>query len=46
MTNDSELVKMQKVLCFGIWYIEVYYKNHRLHESNDYETPHDYLKAT
>jgi putative transposase len=24
------------------WYIEVYYKNYRLHESNDYKTPRDY----
>jgi len=27
------------------WYIEVYYKNYRLHESNGYETPSEYLKA-
>jgi putative transposase len=24
------------------WYIEVYYKNYRLHESNGYKTPSDY----
>jgi len=24
------------------WYIEVYYKRYRLHESNGYMTPHDY----
>jgi transposase InsO family protein len=23
------------------WYIEVYYKNYRLHQSNDYQTPKD-----
>jgi len=27
------------------WYIEVYYKNYRLHESNGYQTPADHLKA-
>jgi len=26
------------------WYIEVYYKNYRLHESNDYKTPQEYTK--
>jgi putative transposase len=25
------------------WYIEVYYKNYRLHESNNYITPRDYM---
>ncbi|MGI6086216.1 MAG: hypothetical protein ACOYIF_12430 [Acetivibrionales bacterium] len=24
------------------WYIEVYYKNYRLHESNGYKTPREY----
>jgi putative transposase len=28
------------------WYIEVYYKRHRLHASNDYLTPHAYRAAT
>jgi putative transposase len=27
------------------WYIEVYYKNYRLHESNGYQTPTNHLKA-
>ena len=27
------------------WYIEVYYKRYRLHESNDYMTPYDYQLA-
>jgi putative transposase len=27
------------------WYIEVYYKRYRLHETNDYMTPHDYQLA-
>ena len=27
------------------WYIEVYYKRYRLHESNNYQTPHDYQRA-
>ena len=27
------------------WYIEVYYKRYRLHESNDYVTPYDYHTA-
>jgi putative transposase len=27
------------------WYIEVYYKNYRLHESNGYMTPSDYQAA-
>ena len=27
------------------WYIEVYYKNYRLHESNDYTTPNNYLNV-
>ena len=27
------------------WYIEVYYKRYRLHESNGYLTPHDYQTA-
>ena len=27
------------------WYIEVYYKNYRLHESNGYRTPQTYLAA-
>ena len=27
------------------WYIEVYYKNYRLHESNGYKTPADYTTA-
>ena len=27
------------------WYIEVYYKRYRLHESNGYVTPHDYQLA-
>ena len=26
------------------WYIEVYCKNYRLHESNDYKTPQEYTK--
>ena len=27
------------------WYIEVYYKRYRLHESNGYMTPNDYQTA-
>jgi len=27
------------------WYIEVYYKRYRIHETNGYETPHDYQLA-
>jgi putative transposase len=27
------------------WYIEVYYKNYRLHESNDYIAPNDYINV-
>jgi len=27
------------------WYIEVYYKRYRLHATNGYTTPHDYLAA-
>jgi len=27
------------------WYIEVYYRNYRLHESNDYQPPGNYTKA-
>jgi len=27
------------------WYIEVYYKNYRLHESNGYQTPQEYTKT-
>ena len=27
------------------WYIEVYYKRYRLHESNGYLTPHDFLST-
>ena len=27
------------------WYIEVYYKNYRLHASNGYQTPGEYMKA-
>jgi putative transposase len=27
------------------WYIEVYYKRYRLHESNNYQTPNEYLTA-
>ena len=28
------------------WYIEIYYKNYRLHESNGYLTPRDFTAAT
>ena len=27
------------------WYIEVYYKNYRLDESNGYRTPKDFLES-
>jgi putative transposase len=27
------------------WYIEIYYKNYRLHQSNGYQTPRDYQPA-
>ena len=27
------------------WYIEVYYKNYRLHETNGYKTPYDFTNA-
>lgn len=40
--NDRHFRTRESAKRAIFWYIEVYYKNYRLHESNDYKTPRDY----
>jgi len=43
--NDKRFRTREDAKRAVFWYIEVYYRNYRLHESNGYQTPHDYSKA-
>jgi putative transposase len=43
--NDKRFKTREEAKRAIFWYIEVYYKRYRLHESNDYKTPHDFLTA-
>ena len=43
--NDKRFRTREDAKQAIFWYIEVYYKRYRLHETNDYQTPHDYLVA-
>jgi len=40
--NDKRFRTREDAKQAIFWYIEVYYKRYRLHESNGYQTPHDY----
>jgi len=40
--NDKRFRSREAAKREIFWYIEVYYKRYRLHESNGYMTPHDY----
>ena len=44
--NDKRFRTREDAKRAVFWYIEVYYKNYRLHQSNGYQTPHDYKPAT
>ena len=44
--NDKRFRTREDAKSAVFWYIEVYYKNYRLHEANDYNTPSDYLSKT
>ena len=41
--NDKRFRTREDAKRAIFWYIEVYYRRYRLHESNDYQTPHDYF---
>lgn len=43
--NDLRFRTRADAMQAVFWYIEVYYKNYRLHSSNGYQTPKDYLAA-
>jgi len=43
--NDKRFRTREDAKQEVFWYIEVYYKRYRLHESNGYMTPHDYQHA-
>jgi len=43
--NDKRFRTREDAKQAVFWYIEVYYKNYRLHESNGYKTPNDYQSA-
>jgi putative transposase len=43
--NDKRFRTRDAAKSAVFWYIEVYYKNYRLHESNGYQTPHEFTKA-
>ena len=43
--NDKRFRTREDAKRAIFWYIEVYYKKYRLHESNGYMTPHDYQAA-
>ena len=43
--NDKRFRTREDAKQAVFWYIEVYYKRYRLHESNGYLTPHDYQPA-
>jgi putative transposase len=40
--NDKRFRTREDAKQAIFWYIEVYYKRYRLHETNGYTTPHDY----
>ena len=43
--NDKRFRTREDAKQAVFWYIEVYYKNYRLHATNDYMTPRDYRPA-
>jgi len=43
--NDKHFKTREDAKRAIFWYVEIYYKRHRLHESNGYKTPHDFLTA-
>ncbi|MCL2356913.1 MAG: integrase core domain-containing protein [Defluviitaleaceae bacterium] len=43
--NDKHFKTREDAKCAIFWYIEIYCKRYRLHESNGYKTPHDFLTA-
>ncbi|MGV8150002.1 MAG: integrase core domain-containing protein, partial [Alkaliphilus sp.] len=43
--NDFHFKTRQEAKAEIFWYIEIYYRRIRLHESNDYKTPEKYTAA-
>ena len=43
--NDKRFRTRKDAMQAVFWYIEVYYKNYRLHETNGYLTPSEYTKS-
>lgn len=43
--NDKRFRTREHAKRAVFWYIEVYYKNYRLHQSNGYLTPKDFLRS-
>ena len=43
--NDKRFRTREDAKKAVFWYIEVYYKNYRLHATNGYMTPRDYRPA-
>jgi len=43
--NDKHFKTREDAKRAIFWYIEIYYKRYRLHQSNGYKTPHDFLTA-
>jgi transposase InsO family protein len=43
--NDKCFRTRREAMSAVFWYIEVYYKNYRLHESNGYQTPRTFTAA-
>ena len=42
--NDKRFRTREDAKSAVFWYIEVYYKNYRLHESNGYQTPQEFTR--
>jgi len=42
--NDKNLLTHKSAKSVIFWYINIYYKNYRLHQSNDYRTPREYIQ--
>ena len=42
--NDKRFRTRSDAMQEVFWYIEVYYRNYRLHERNGYQTPREYVK--
>ena len=42
--NDKRFRTREEATAAIFWYIEVYYRNYRLHQANGYQTPQEYVR--